>query len=214
MRRLLVIMTVVGLMAGVYALSPLFAAFQLVQSARAGDVVALRAAVDWDAVRQSLKLSIAGLGAGKTSDPATGPRPSLWTRVKAAVTPAGMVDGLIDRHVTPEGVAGLAARRGSLHSLLVSARLASPTPEPQQDQSLPERVTAFWNRLHRASHVAWDQFEIEVNDRQMPQRSFVTLLTRSGMTWRVTSVRVVMQTSGSKTTMGPVLPPDPSILHY
>jgi hypothetical protein len=76
MRRLLVIMTVVGLMAGVYALSPLFAAFQLVQSARAGDVVALRAAVDWDAVRQSMKLSIAGLGAGKPVilPPVLGPR--------------------------------------------------------------------------------------------------------------------------------------------
>jgi hypothetical protein len=164
----------------VAGLSPLIAAFQMSQAARAGDAQSLADRADWPAVRSSLKASLAELPP---------PAPTLWSRLKAAMVPVGMIDGMIDRHVTPDGIAAIGSRRVSLHGVLAAAGLAPPPPDPVAD-SLPVRVRAFWQRLHRVGYRDARHFEIEVADRSVPARRYHALLRRDGLTWRVTEFRI------------------------
>jgi hypothetical protein len=198
MRKLASLLFLVALLAAGFALTPLWVAMDLRRAAMTGDLPTLEARVDWPAVRQSLKDSLAEIEFARQAEATVRglPRPSLWSRIKAAASPTRYADQLIDRYITAEGVVKVAAARGNLKALL-GGGLASSAAAPQDIQvpdharPLTERAQLFWNRLKRVRLVKPSLIEIEMADRRVPERSYVSQLTFEGLRWRVTSVRVL-----------------------
>jgi hypothetical protein len=186
-RRVGVIVTAVGL-AAIYVASPVWAAFDLSLAVRSGQPHAIAHKVDWPAVRHSLKSSLADLDHAKRRDP-DAPRKSLWQRIKSAAVTGRVGDNLIDRYVTPDGVADLARHRATL-AKLTGRPLPPPAPPPSDWSGRFAQLQAFWNRLHTARFTDATTFEVEVADKWTPARRYVGRLKLDGMSWKLVDVRV------------------------
>jgi hypothetical protein len=197
MRKFVSLLVLLGLLAAGFALTPLWVAMDLRRAAMTGDLVTLEARVDWPAVRQSLKDSLAELERIKQAEATLYglPRPSLWSRIKAAATPTRYADQIIDRYVTADGVVKVAAARGNMKALLSGG--FGTTKSTNQDIDIPdharplvERAQLFWSRLKRVTALSPGLIEIEMADKRVPERSYVGQLSFEGLRWRVVSVRV------------------------
>jgi hypothetical protein len=186
-RRIGVIVGGLGL-AAIYAASPVLAVFDLSLAARSGDASAMAYKVDWPAVRRSLKSSLADLEAARRRDP-DAPRRSLWQRIKAAAVTGRTGEGMIDRYVTPEGVAELARNRATL-AKLTGQPIPQPPPPPSDWTGRVAQIGAFWQRLHTARFTDATTFEMEVADKWTPQRRYIGRMKFEGTGWRLVDVRI------------------------
>jgi Protein of unknown function (DUF2939) len=216
MLRKFVVLVCIALSLGVgYAVSPIWMAMDLKRAVRQGDLETLETRVDWPSVRASLKASLAELERAREAEStARGlPRPSLWQRIKAAAAPARYADTLVERYVTPDNVVRLAAAKGSFRAVLarvdraVSSQVAPTLLAPDQlasgqavaeedgiaDDTRPlvERAQRFWARLHRVQFLNLTTIELEVQDRRVAERRYISTLELKNLGWRVSSVRVV-----------------------
>ena len=95
----LVSLIVVAVLAA-YVAWPIYTALKLREAMVAGDLAALAARIDWDAVRSSLKASMSAEAMARLDADPDAPAPTTWQRIKQSATPR--LGGVVDRYVTPE----------------------------------------------------------------------------------------------------------------
>jgi hypothetical protein len=205
MRRLLLVALVLMTVAGAYAAMPFVAAWQIREAVRTGDIRTLEARVDWQAVRQSLKISFAESRAAiaELAGFAGEPRPTLWQRVKAAARTAVfpyVTDPLIDRYVTAEGAPRLYAWRqtwrqrvrphlqlGEAPTLLAGTWLAGTS----FDRSL-----SLARRIERFRFASPTRVELELADKYREERRWLAALELRAQGWQLTEMRVLAEPRG------------------
>jgi len=185
MRRLLLCAILLAAIAGLYAASPFRAAWVLREAIREGDRATIERKVEWDSVRASLKASLAqhtqllqeGTAAGAEI------RPTVWQRVKSAMG-ATMLDRFIETYVTPDGLPKLYSYRKLWNEKVKGA--------PDEGQlTLAERFVRLSARVKRIGFRSLGRVEIEVADRNVPERRYVSQMELAGIEWKLVSVRVV-----------------------
>jgi len=175
----------IALMGGsLYVASPFYAAWSIRQAMKTNDVALLKQKVDWTGVRASLRQSIAHHAQLLPAAIAEGRRirPTMWQRIKA-VFGASMLDRFLDRYITPAGLP-------KLYRLKTGYR-TKVTGLPR-DETLPirQRVDGLLNRLHRAEFKSFDRVELEIADRDQPDRHIVAEMTLTGFEWKLSRLTV------------------------
>lgn len=201
--RKFVALAMVAVAVGAYALTPFLSAYQIRQAIRSGDTGLLETLVEWPAVRDSLKSSLVEIERKKTEHATRHgiPSPSLWSRIKSAAT-AGVVERMIDQHVTASGVVDLHNARASLKSMTNTIAAApaggeassggdalDPAADPA-DENAVARFVRFWSRVKRAEFRSPGLIELEVADRKVPERRYVGTMEFRGLGWKLTKLEV------------------------
>ena len=184
LRRLCLSMLLASLLGAAYIASPLVSAWTLREAVKNGDTAAIEARVAWPSVRQSLKASLASqrnllplaIAAGAEV------KPSLWQRLKGAFG-ATMLDRFIESYVTPEGLPKLFDYRR-----IWQQNVTGSDVEPV---GRFERIKQFWARIKRAEFLSLTRFELEVADRNVPDRRYVSVLELDGLGWKLTGLSVI-----------------------
>lgn len=200
--RKVVALAMVACALGVYLLTPFVSAYQIRQAIRSGDTGLLETLVEWPAVRESLKASLADIERKKTEHATRHgiPSPSLWSRIKAAAT-AGVAERMIDQYVTPTGVVEMHNARATLRSAANSVTatpsgaeaLAGDALDPSADpagENAVARFLRFWSRVKRAEFKSPSLIELEVADRKVAERRYVGTMEFRGLGWKLTKLEV------------------------
>lgn len=200
MRKVVAVALIIGAVA-VYMLTPFLSAYQIRNAIRSGDTALLETLVEWPAVRESLKSSLAELDRQKAEHANRHgiPTPSLWSRIKAAAT-SGMADRMIDQYVTASGVVAMNEARAKWKSVTQSdaspgvQALAGDAFDPASDasdQSALQRFARFYQRVKRAEFKSPGVVELEVADRKVPERRYVGTMEFRGLGWKLTKLDVL-----------------------
>ena len=156
---------------------PMWSAFQLRQAVRNGDSTTLAARVDFEQLRANLKATIA---ANLKPDESAG-----WFKRKATATLGPFLAArTIDVMVTPTLLAFFLKH----HMKPSDAPTAPPTPGTgtgTQETDDPDPLSP--RRLRWAFFQSLGTFRIETADRDKPGRRLVAILSRQGITWRLTN---------------------------
>jgi hypothetical protein len=185
MLKILLRVLILVVPAALYIASPFWAAWRLREAVRAGDVATIEQKVEWESVRASLKSSLARHAQLLPEATAAGEQvsPTLWQRIKSAFG-ATMLDRFIDNYVTPAGLPRLYQFR----------RVWNEQVNGEPDEASltgRERFKRFYARVIRAEFQALTRAEIEVADKHVPERRYVSVLELVGLEWKLTSLRVV-----------------------
>ncbi len=186
LRKLLLLGLVGSVLAGAYAVVPFYTAWTIREAIKANDSAYLQDKIAWTSVRSTLKESL-----GKFAFNAAGEmtqateKPGLWQRLKAYVG-KGAVDKFVDTTVTPTGMAGLFELRKAYKGATVA--VAGETEGAKAP--LLQRISRFWARVTRAEFIALDRFELDVMDKDAPERSFSAAFELRGFGWKMTELRV------------------------
>jgi hypothetical protein len=166
--------------------SPFWTAWSLREAIRTGDKAYLERKIEWDSVRTTLKASMARHASLVPEINATSEafKPGLWQRVKMAFGQS-MIDGFVERYVTPEGLPQLFEYRRTFNQKVRG--------EPDERETLGrlERFKRFWSRLQRAQFLSPTLVEIEMKDRRNPERNYVSVLELKGFEWKLTALGIV-----------------------
>lgn len=189
MKRYAVIAALLGLLAVAYIGSPFVAAWGIREAVRNGNSNYLASAIEWPSVRETLKPSIAQI-ALNLPDPEKTPDggPSLWSRFKASWGQS-VVDGLVDKYVTPEGLPQL-FKLGQTYRSYVSK-----DDDDASKLSVFERVSRAWARVKRAEFTSLTSFEIDMEDKHDASRIYLGKLELRPTGWKLTSLRVKFLTT-------------------
>lgn len=175
----------ITLMAGtLYVASPFWSAWSIREAIKSGDVAVLRDKIDWDSVRPALRASIArhakllpaAVDAGRAI------RPTIWQRIKTLFGET-MLDRFMSQYITAEGLP-------KLYQLKTGYRTRVRGLEDESLLPFRDRVARFLRRVKRAEFMSLSEVEIEVADRDEPQRHIVGTMTLSGLQWKLTKLRV------------------------
>ena len=183
MRRLVLSSALLAMALCAYIASPFWSAWTLREAVKRGDVATLEQKVHWESVRNSVRSS---LNEQADAAPEGDARPSLWQRAKSAVK-AAAVDRFVDRYVTPQGLPQLLTYRQTFQR----GSLAKSAPSPAEEESWSERLSDFYRRLKRAEFQSPTRVEIEVADRTVSGRHYVSVLELIGLEWKLTSLRII-----------------------
>ncbi len=187
MKALFVTFGLALLAATIYVGSPFVTAWSIREAVRNNNSDYLASAIEWGSVRETLKPSIARV-ALNLPDPEQDPAASqgFWTRFKA-YWGQGMVDGLVDKYVTPEGLPQLFTLRKTYRSYVSN----------DDDSKLPllERVERAWDRVKRAEFTSLTSFEIDMEDKLDPTRVYLGKLELRPAGWKLTELRVKFLTT-------------------
>lgn len=169
-----------------YVATPFWAAWTLREAVRTRDTATLERKVEWDSVRRTLKASLAQHA---RLVPEINPdnelaKPGMWQRVKMAFGQS-LLDGFVDRYVTPAGLPQLFEHRHTYSKTL--------RREPDEAETLSRwgRFQRFWARLKRAEFQTFTRIELELEDRRNPERRYVSVLQLEGLEWRLVGLRIV-----------------------
>jgi len=186
MRRRLSCLAALLLIAGAYIASPFISLWTLREAIRRADTTAIESRVEWPTVRESLKSSLSRHPSLLPMLTAAGSdvTPSLWQRVKGAFG-ATMLDRFVESYVTPEGLPKLFDYRR-----LWRERVAGVAAEPA-DATAFDCLRRFWNRIKRAEFQSLTRVEFEMEDRNITERRYVSVMQLRGLGWRLTELRVV-----------------------
>lgn len=170
--------------AALYIASPFWAAWRLREAVRTGDVATIEQKVEWESVRASLKSSLARHAELLPEATAAGEQvnPTLWQRVKSAFG-ASMLDRFIDSYVTPAALPRLYQFRKTWNEQVAG--------DPETQLSWRERFKRFYARVVRAEFQTPTRVEIEIIDKNVAERRYVSQLELIGLEWKLTSLRVV-----------------------
>lgn len=186
LRRLLAISLFAATVAFGYVASPFVSAWNLREAIKRGDTASIESRVAWPTVRQTLKTSLASESNLLPMANAAGAAvpPTLWQRVKGAFG-ASMLDRFIESYVTPEGLPKLFDYRRAWHE--------NVTGEAAQIEATSriDRFKQFWARIKRAEFLSLTRVEIEVADRKVADRRFISVMELDGLGWKLTGLRVV-----------------------
>jgi hypothetical protein len=186
LRRLLFSLVVACTLGAAYVASPFVAMWNLREAIKAGDTVAIENRVVWPTVRESLKSSLTGhanllpLANAAGSDVT----PTLWQRLKGAFG-ATMLDRFIETYVTPEGLPKLFDYRRAWNENIMGE-------EPEaRTASRFERIRSLWARVKRAEFQSFTRIEVEMQDRKVADRRYVSVMELDGLTWKLTRLRII-----------------------
>ena len=192
MARLLVKAFCVLALAAAYIGLPFWTAFSIREAVKTGDTAFLEAKVEWRSVRETMRQSLTAhaLDLPETEALEAGAAPAsrgLWQRVKDSVKSyAGrrVVDTFVDSYVTPAGLSQMYEVRRMYREKIKG--------EADDAITLPrfERMKRAWARVKRAEFLSLTAFEIEMQDRFNPERSYVGLLELRGIEWKLSELRV------------------------
>lgn len=191
MRRLARLIIFSTLFAVAYMAWPVYSALQIREAMRAGDTATLARKVEWDAVRAGIKASISPEQLARLEANPDAPKPSLWQRVKAAVAPK-LAGNVVDRYVTPENLPVLLGYReiwrGSVRPVLLGPEPPTVLAGTMLAGTGIDRLASFWKRVRRAVFYSPTQFELEVQDRYHPDRTYIGMLELRGWEWKLTNL--------------------------
>lgn len=179
-----------GLMcATAYVASPFHAAWTIREAMKTGDSAYLTENIEWPRVRETLRQSLTEF-ADPTSSTAptsttadTTSRKGLWSRVKSYAARKA-VDSMVENYANPEGLPQLFTY-GTTYRAVVHG-----PPEEKTLTNLPQRITEFWSRVQRAEFKSLTAFELEMQDKNTPDRRYTGLLELHGLSWKLTELRV------------------------
>lgn len=181
-RRILVLGVVCAMLGGAYIAVPMWTAWSIREAIKAGDSAYLQDKIEWTSVRATLKESLGKFtfnAQGEMTDAAA--PPSLWQRIKTYVG-QGALDRFVDTTVTPTGMASLLGMRKAYQSSVGG-------PDEVQAPILT-RMQRVWSRVTRAEFKGFDRFEMDMIDKQAPERTISCVLERRGFEWKMTEARV------------------------
>jgi hypothetical protein len=183
MKPLAITMTVLSFVAVIYVGSPFVTAWGIREAVRNGNSDYLATAIEWPSVRETLKPAIAQIALSlpdPDQDPVEGR--SLWTRLKV-YWGQGMVDGLVDKYVTPDGLPQLFTLRKTYRSYVGSDNDSNKLP-------ITERIARAWARVKRAEFTSFTSFEIDMEDKYDASRLYLGKLELRPTGWKLTALRV------------------------
>jgi hypothetical protein len=185
MRRILFHIVVLMIGLSVYAASPFVAAWRMREAVKAGDANYIESRVDWDRVRGTLKESLARHAQlGPMATAAGGEvRPSIWQRIKGAFGQS-MLDRFVENYVTPEGLPQLFSYRKTWRETIKGE------PDERLTLAWHERFRKFYDRVKRAEFLSLTQVEVEMADRDTPDRRYVSVFELREFTWTLVGLRV------------------------
>ncbi|MGE0627714.1 MAG: DUF2939 domain-containing protein [Hyphomicrobiaceae bacterium] len=184
MRRLLLMVSVLVIGAGLYVASPFRAAWALREAIKTGDTRTIERKIEWKSVRESLRKSLAHNPRLLPEVNKVGAeiRPTMWQRVKWAFG-SSMLDRFLETYVTPEGMHKLYKYRMTWNSHVKGL-------PPDDSLPLPERLKKFYSRILRAEFLSPTRFEIEIVDKDTPTRAYVGLFELDWTEWKLTSLKI------------------------
>jgi hypothetical protein len=183
MKQLLFKAAIVFLAIATYIGAPFATAWSIREAVRNGDSAYLERAIDWPGVRETLKPTLARL-AFDMPDPETQPnvKPGLWQRFKA-YWGQGTMNRAIDGYITPEGLPRLFAMRKAYRNITGAEDEANKLP-------VTERMKRFWTRMKRAEFTSLTAFEVDMADKNDPNRIFLGKLELTGTGWILRELRI------------------------
>lgn len=180
--KLLLAITLMG--GSLYVASPFYAAWSIREAMKTNDINLLKEKVDWPRVRTSLRQSIAqhaqllpaALREGRKV------RPTMWQRIKA-VFGASMLDRFMDQYITPAGLPKLYQLKHGYRTRVTGL---------PRDETLPmkQRVGNLVRRIHRAEFMSLGRVELEIEDRDQPDRRIIAEMSLMGLQWKLTRLTV------------------------
>lgn len=191
-RRWLIALTCLGLIAGAYVASPFLAAWSLREAIKSKDRATVERKVVWESVRTTLRASLATHAQLLPTATAAGAAvtPTLWQRIKSTFG-GSMLDRFIETYVTPDGLSELfsygKAWKHNIHG--------------QPDEALRpwyERAQDTFARVRRAEFTSFTRIEIEVLDRNVSDRAYLSTFELIGLEWKLTELGVVAAAEGGR----------------
>lgn len=180
MKRVLLGLFALGLLATGYIASPFVTAWSIREAVKNGDSAYLEKKIEWDRVRGTMKASLGRMAKlpeyVEASAGAAEQKPGLWQRFKNYLGRSA-VDRFVASYVTPEGLPELFQYRKTYRKHVLG----------DDPDTLPwhERVAKFWERVKRAEFKSPTTFEIEMADQQDPDRLVTSLFELQGFEWRL-----------------------------
>lgn len=202
MRKLLLTAALALAAATFYVAAPFVTAWNIREAVKDGDSAYLAHKIEWDRVKETLKVSLAAAALDLPAsdlDPAPGSehaspppaaKPSLWQRFKTYVGKSA-VDRMVDNYANAEGLPKLFAYRQTYRGAV------GHVDEPKTLANLPDRMQRAWSRVRRATFTSPTRFEMEMADKTDPARSFAGVLEFSGFEWKLVSLHVHQQKAPS-----------------
>jgi len=189
MKPLALLAALFGVAGVIYVGSPFVTAWEIREAVRNGNSDYLASTIEWPNVRETLKPSIAQIALSlpdPEKEPADGQ--SLWTRFKT-YWGQSVVDGLVDKYVTPDGLPQLFTLRKTYRSYVAN--------DDDDASKLPisERVARAWARVKRAEFTSFTSFEIDMEDKYDASRLYLGKLELRPTGWKLTALRVKFLTT-------------------
>lgn len=168
--------------ATLYVAAPFWTAWEIREAVKSDDVATLKDKIVWSSVRESLRTSIAqhakllpvAVNVGRQI------RPTMWQRIKSMFGES-MLDRFMDRYITAEGLPKLYRMKEGYRSRVRG--LPDETMLP-----FSQRVRLLLNRVKRAEFMSLTRVEIEIEDRDRPDRHIVGTLNLVGLSWKLTGL--------------------------
>jgi len=174
-------------MAGGYVAAPFMTAWSIREAIRGNDSAYLTGKVEWESVRSTLKASLVSYTLTPAGDPESlSAHPGIWHRIKEYFG-RGAVDRFVDATVTPTGMAGLLTLRKTFNSGIDTIG-SGATSEAEPSQL--ERMRRVWSRVTRAEFASLSRFELDMLDKDDPNRTVNCVLELRGLEWKLTELRV------------------------
>lgn len=195
MRKLLLTTGLLLAALSAYVAAPFLTAWNIREAVKSGDSAYLADKIAWDRVKETLKVSLAAaaldlppaeMSADAGAIPQNPTKPSLWKRFKAYIG-KGAVDRMVDNYANAEGLPKLFAYRQSYRGAV------GHVEEPKTLANLPGRVQRAWSRVRRAVFTSPTRFEMEMADKNDPNRSFSGVLEFTGLEWKLVALHVHQQ---------------------
>jgi hypothetical protein len=180
LRLILLTLTLGFALAAGYVAVPFWTTWTIREAIKASDSAYLETKIEWASVRSTLKESLTAMAVNAPSE-GTADQPSIWQRVKTYVS-KGAVDKFVEATVTPTGMAGLFSLRKSYQANL--------SGEPQVRRPVWERMRSVWSRVTRAEFKGLRRFEMDMIDKEAPDRTIKCVLELRGLEWKMTELRV------------------------
>jgi hypothetical protein len=183
LRRLTMVGILGALVMGAYIAVPFWTAWTIREAMKGNDSVYLEKKIEWVTVRTSLKESLGKFAFRAGGEMAELPaKPSVWQKIKTFVG-QGAVDRFVDTTITPTGINGLFTMRKAYQA---SVGGDDPTKRPP----IWERMARVWSHVTRAEFARLDRFEMDMIDKQSPDRTINCVLELRGIEWKMTELRV------------------------
>lgn len=169
---LLLILVVLG--AGYVYASPYLTVWTVRAAAMRGDAETVNAHVDFPALRQSFKDWIGAVMINAMAEPELRQRPFVAFGMVMTVI---LADKMIEAMFTPAGM-----------SMMLQDR--RPEPGDQVIATTTQGPKAPSDIKTEMGYEAWDRFVVKVVWKENPGDSFTTVWLRSGLTWKLSAVRL------------------------
>jgi hypothetical protein len=180
MRKSLLLILPVVLLALGFAAWPVWSAWQLRAAVKARDLAGIERRVDWPQLRANLKRTIAANLQDDSKSPDAG---FLAKTVKRTLGPF-VANRVIDVAVSPRTLARVLA--GRLDTIEIAREAAVGTPDGEGETAANDPLSP--RRLRWAFFESPTRFRVEIADRTEPNKRVVSVFALQGASWRLIDV--------------------------